>query len=114
MKQIFSSLLALFLVFILLGLVTTPRSAYAAVCTQTSFGWKPINDLGSGFYTDMKGVQLQGGFYGSGINTMPSLHRQAGATIVGALQPLNGGGVIDTVNGKIVMISKVSISFIKQ
>src|SRR3954470_13407882 len=66
-------------------------------CTQTSVGFTPINDLGTGTYNGWTG-----GLYPNGSNFIPAAHRSAGMTLSYQVQPLDSAGIIDPVNGKIV------------
>lgn len=70
------------------------------VCTQTSVGYPPINDLGSGTWNT-----FQGGLYPNGSNYIPSAHKNAGMQLVSQIQPLDANGNPDAVNGKIVLLS---------
>ncbi|MBC8146210.1 MAG: hypothetical protein H7X80_11550 [bacterium] len=60
----------------------------------------PLNDLGTGTY---KGHL--GGLYPGGVSTMPNTHRAAGMIIHQRVQPRDSAGRIDSVNGKIVLLS---------
>jgi hypothetical protein len=68
--------------------------------SQTSVGYPPINDLGTGTW---RGVQ--GGLYANGSNQRPTPHNLAGIAIARQIQPLNAAGMVDTANGKIVWLS---------
>lgn len=69
-------------------------------CSRASVGFKPINELQNGQY---KG--FQGGWYPNGQNTRPSAHDSAGRAFAQLIKPLNSTGVVDLVNGKIVLLS---------
>jgi hypothetical protein len=68
---------------------------------------QPLNDLGPEEYVRMDGTQtgFPGGLYPNGSNDRPSLHENAGVSIAKTIKPLDASGLLDPVNGKIVMIS---------
>ena len=70
------------------------------LCSQTSVGYQPINDLGTGTWRGM-----QGGLYANGSNQRPTAHNLAGIAIARQIQPINAAGMVDTANGKIVWLS---------
>jgi hypothetical protein len=85
----------------LLSIVLLPGSlAGQANCAQTSVGFVPIMDLGSGTYNGWTG-----GLYPDGSNTMPQAHLDAGLAIAGTVQPLDPSGLPDPGNGKTVWLS---------
>jgi len=59
-------------------------SLHAADCTQTSVGFTPLNDLGSGLYLG----QFPGGLYPAGLNQPPAAHAAEGASRAAAVEPL--------------------------
>lgn len=67
---------------------------------QTGTPGVPINDLGTGYY-----LGKQGGLYPGGSNVRPAQHDSDGVAIANAIQPLDANGNVDTVNGKIGMLS---------
>jgi hypothetical protein len=69
-------------------------------CSTTSVGRTPINDLGTGFYQG-----YQGGLYPNGRNQRPASHDSAGRALATLVQPRNSAGLIDLINGKIVLLS---------
>lgn len=72
-----------------------------ADCSFTSAGLTPLVDLGSEGYQG-----FSGGLYPAGQSVRPLALEQAAASIVANdIRPRNAAGEIDTVNGKIVMIS---------
>ena len=72
-----------------------------ADCALTSLGVTPLNDLGTGLY-----LGFAGGLYPNGSSTRPAAHETAGLDIAqNQIQPLDGSGSPDPVNGKIVLIS---------
>jgi hypothetical protein len=78
-----------------------PFSSFAQIeCENTSTGNIPLDDLGAGYF-----MGYQGGLYPGGVNTMPPAHQAAGISIAKSLKPLNEDGVIDPINGKIVMVA---------
>jgi hypothetical protein len=75
-------------------------SAYAD-CTTTNLGITPLNDLGFGIYK-----MAVGGLYPGGANSRPALHEVAGQRLArNQILPRNFNGVVDTNNGKIVLLS---------
>lgn len=100
MKQLYK------IVFVFLALsfstlvIPSPAATFASVCGQTSVGFVPLNDLGTGSY-----LGSQGGLYPNGSNMKPTAHAQAGLDIAQTIQPLNGTGQLDEANGRIVLLS---------
>ena len=76
------------------------NSGHAQVCSNSSVGLPPINDLGTDFYRTR-----QGGLYPLGQNTRPADHNNAGLSIAQTTVPLDTNGLPDNVNGKVVLIS---------
>ena len=74
--------------------------SFAQVCSNTSVGLPPLNDLGTGFYRG-----LQGGLYPGGENVRPQAHNAAGLAIAHQIRPLDVDGNPDDVQGKIVLLS---------
>ena len=92
-------LLAVAVAFGLPVLQGTP--AAAADCTRTNTGRVPLTDLGTGTY-----MGAPGGLYQAGSNTRPAAHDAAGVTLAtNAVQPRNAAGMVDPVNGRIVLAS---------
>jgi hypothetical protein len=71
-----------------------------ANCVQTSVGFTPINDLGTGTYLGM-----MGGLYPNGSNARPQSHQDAGLAFAQQVQPLDPLGTADPVDGKVVWLS---------
>jgi len=71
-----------------------------ADCSQTSVGFTPIMDLGTGTFNGW-----EGGLYANGSNALPQAHAAAGAAIANSVVPLDANGNPDPVNGKIVWLS---------
>jgi hypothetical protein len=69
-------------------------------CNQTTVGYPPINDLGTGSWNT-----FQGGLYPNGSNFIPVAHKNAGLLLASQIQPLDANGNPDAVNGKIVFLS---------
>jgi len=69
-------------------------------CSNTCVGLIPLLDLGSSTY-----LGFPGGLYPDGSNFRPATHNAAGVDIAAQIQPLNGSGIVDTVSGRIVMLS---------
>jgi hypothetical protein len=80
--------------------VAAALSARASDCSQTSVGFTPINDLGSGLYLG----QFQGGLYPGGANQAPEAHAAEGLARALSIQPLDADGQPDP-NGKYVLMS---------
>ncbi|TAL59771.1 MAG: T9SS type A sorting domain-containing protein [Bacteroidetes bacterium] len=70
------------------------------LCSQTSVGYPPINDLGAGTWNT-----FQGGLYPNGSNYIPAAHKNAGLQLASQIQPLDANGNPDAANGKIVFLS---------
>lgn len=60
----------------------------------------PLTDLGSRTYQG-----YTGGLYGAGLNTPPDSHAMAGRRMTERILPRNASGGVDTVNGRIVLLS---------
>ena len=71
-------------------------------CAQTSVGYIPINDLGTGISTQ---TGQMGGLYPNGSNYLPLVHKAAGLSFASQVQCLDANGNADAVNGKIVWMS---------
>lgn len=69
-------------------------------CSNTSVGYPPINDLGTGYWNG-----AQGGLYPNGSNFIPASHMNAGLNIANNIEPLDASGNIDAANGWIVWVS---------
>jgi len=69
-------------------------------CQNTSVGFPPLSDLGTGFWRGS-----QGGLYPNGSNFKPEAHNLAGLNIAQNIFPLDTAGNVDMVNGKIVWLS---------
>jgi hypothetical protein len=83
----------------LLACFAVSLPAFAQNCGNTSVGFPPINDLGTGTW---RGVQ--GGLYPNGSNQRPAVHNADGLTLAQQIVPLNAGGSADT-SGSIVWLS---------
>ncbi len=82
-------------------LTLLPVIAHAqADCSQTSTGYIPINDLGTGTFMGMTG-----GLYENGSNFRPPAHQAAGMAYAAQVQPLDAVGMPDPVNGKVAWLS---------
>ena len=88
--------------YFLVSLVTMlPILAIAqADCSQTSTGYIPINDLGTGTFMGMTG-----GLYDNGSNFRPPAHQAAGMAFAAQVHPLDAAGMADPDNGKVVWLS---------
>src|SRR5687768_15452471 len=87
-------------IFIFLSGCMFATHGFSQDCSDTSVGFPPINDLGTGFWRGS-----QGGLYSNGSNFRPLNHNQAGLNIANQIMPLDTSGTVDLVNGKIVWIS---------
>jgi len=89
---------------LLLPLASPPARARlvstAANCNNTSVGFVPLIDLGTGLYHG-----FEGGLYPGGSNRRPDAHTSAGLEIANAISPLDTLGVPDPAHGRIVLIS---------
>ncbi|MFQ5429939.1 MAG: dockerin type I domain-containing protein [Phycisphaerae bacterium] len=72
----------------------------ASICTNTSTGRVPINDLGAGLYLG----QFQGGLYPGGANAPPAAHDAEGLARALAVEPLSAAGNPDP-NGRYALLS---------
>ncbi|MBI3500510.1 MAG: T9SS type A sorting domain-containing protein [Bacteroidetes bacterium] len=90
--------------FVILFLLAA-KSFGQANCTAASTGFTPINDLGSGTFTNAWSVTWTGGLYPNGSNYLPATHKGAGTQIAQQVLPLNSSGNVDMTNGKIVWMS---------
>ena len=86
--------------YILLLISITIVHAHAQNCNNTSVGFPPIQDLGTGYWRGE-----QGGLYPNGSNFRPATHNAAGLNIAQNILPLDTNGNVDLVNGKIVWLS---------
>jgi hypothetical protein len=69
-------------------------------CANTSTGYVPINDLGTGYFQGS-----MGGLYPNGSNDVPPAHLNAGLNVASSIQPLDTNGNVDVTNGWIVWAS---------
>ncbi|MFO1010714.1 MAG: hypothetical protein U1F29_11685 [Planctomycetota bacterium] len=83
----------------LVVLASLAALAPAQVCSNTSVGFVPLNDLGAGFH-----VGYQGGLYPGGTNVRPSAHEAAGLIEASYIVPRDASGV-PSPTGKIVFAS---------
>lgn len=95
------------LIFALIFIVFI-QEATSQDCSQSSTGFPPINDLGTGIFRG-----LQGGLYPDGQNVPPNEHYNAGLDLANNIVPLDTNGQPDIVNGKIVFLS-IGMSNTKQ
>jgi hypothetical protein len=73
---------------------------FAQNCSNTSVGFPPIADLGTGYWRGS-----QGGHYPNGSNYRPAAHNAAGLNIAQNILPLDTAGNVDMINGKVVWLS---------
>ncbi len=86
--------------FIVLMVLLAATHAQSQNCSQTSVGFTPLTELGAGMYQN-----FPGGLYPQGNNIAPPVHRAAGLSLAAQILSRNSSGVMDTINGKIVMLS---------
>ena len=84
---------------LLLALFATPAIAAGQVCSNTSVGRTPLNDLGTGIYSG-----FQGGLYPGGTNVRPAAHEAAGLAQAALVVPRDASGA-PSPSGKIVFAS---------
>ncbi|MBV6523040.1 MAG: hypothetical protein MNPFHGCM_03207 [Gemmatimonadaceae bacterium] len=83
------------------ALPADPGQILAPACTRTSIaGVTAIPSLGTSTY-----LGSQGGNYPGGSNVMPPAHVALGYRMAAEVQPRDGNGNVDLVNGKIVQVS---------
>jgi hypothetical protein len=73
--------------------------AIAQNCGNTSVGFVPLNDLGTGTYQG-----FPGGLYGNGLNAPPAAHLASGQQRLSTVVPRDAAGAPAT-NGRIVLLS---------
>ncbi len=83
--------------FLIIGIVFSQPN-----CVQTSVGYIPIIDLGTGISPQ---TGKMGGLYPNGHNFPPPVHRAAGLSFTSQVQCLDKNGNADAVNGRIVWMS---------
>jgi hypothetical protein len=76
------------------------QNGYSQNCQNTSVGFTPINDLGTGYYRN-----FQGGLYPGGVNTISGVHENDGLNFAQQIVPLDTAGNYNPVTGKIVLLS---------
>lgn len=74
-------------------------AAAAQNCQNTSVGFLPINDLGTGMYQG-----LQGGLYPGGVNALPPAHLALGLAQAAQVVPRDASGT-PAAGGRIVLLS---------
>lgn len=77
-----------------------PQNIYSQNCSNTSVGFTPINDLGTGYFRN-----FQGGLYPNGFNNRPEIHDDDGLDLAAKIVPLDTAGDYNPVIGKIVLLS---------
>ncbi len=100
MKQLYKIVLVFLALSFFTLTIPRPASTFASNCGVTAVNFTPLNDLGTGSY-----LGSQGGLYPNGSNEKPAAHLQAGLAIAQNIQPLNGTGQVDVMNGRIVLLS---------
>lgn len=73
--------------------------AIAPNCSNTSVGFEPLTELGTGTYNG-----AQGGLYPGGSNSLPDGHRNEGIARAEGIEPLNSSGNPSS-TGKYVLLS---------
>lgn len=81
-----------------LGLAAT--SALSQNCSQVTVGFTPLTELGAGIYKN-----YAGGLYPQGSNLIPPAHLATGLSLARQILPRNSSGTVDSINGKIVLLS---------
>jgi hypothetical protein len=74
--------------------------AAAQNCNAPSTGFPNLKDLGTGTWRGYRG-----GLYPNGSNVLPPAHFAAGLALAQNMMPLDTGGNLDAVNGKVVWLS---------
>lgn len=69
-------------------------------CSHTSTGFVPLTDLGIEMYRG-----FVGGLYQAGSNEIPSDHLEAGLLLARQVEPVDGSGQRDVLNGKYVFLA---------
>src|SRR6185436_16345948 len=88
------------LLFPLFFLLTNQNYCVAQpICSDTSVGFIPINDLGVNYWNG-----YQGGLYPSGSNYRPAAHNTDGLNLAAQVVPLDSNGNSNS-NGRIVWLS---------
>jgi len=82
----------------LFGLAAT--CALSQNCSQTTVGLTPLTESGAGVYKN-----YSGGLYPQGSNLAPPAHLAAGLAFATQIMPRNSSGAVDSINGKIVLLS---------
>ncbi len=75
------------LLFTITCLAVAHSLAAQANCSNTSVGFTPINDLGTGTFNN-----YQGSLYPNGSNYMPTQHKTDGMLLANQVQPLDANG----------------------
>ncbi|MBK8552544.1 MAG: hypothetical protein IPL53_16340 [Ignavibacteria bacterium] len=88
------------ILFFLIFSLFISQNSFSQLCSLTSVGFTPINDLGAEYFRG-----YQGGLYPSGSNIRPFIHNNDGINIANNILPLDTAGNFDPVNGKIVLLS---------
>jgi hypothetical protein len=88
------------LLLLLLWCCITALQTKAQNCANTSVGYPPIMDLGTGYWEG-----AMGGLYPNGSNYRPLFHNQQGLLLASQIQPLDASGNVDLTNGKIIWLS---------
>lgn len=86
--------------FLVLMAVLAAARAYGQNCAKTSVGFTPLSELGTGIYKN-----FSGGLYPQGSNFPPPAHLAAGLSLAAQIIPRNAAGTVDTLSGKIVLLS---------
>jgi len=86
--------------FFLLTVLLAATPAPSQNCSQTSVGFMPLTELGAGNYQN-----FSGGLYPQNGNLPPTVHLAAGLSLAAQILPRNSAGAVDTLSGKIVLLS---------
>ena len=94
------------IIFFSLFIIIFPLLSFSQPdCSATSTGFTPINDLGTGTFTNAWGETWTGGLYPGGSNDLPAAHKAAGLQLATEIAPRDSSGNPDKINGKIVWLS---------
>lgn len=89
---------------LILFLTLLTHNVYSQNCTAPTTGLVPINDLGTGTFTNAASQVWTGGLYLGGSNYMPYPHKAAGIQQSIQIAPRDTSGGVNQ-NGKIVWLS---------
>ncbi|MDQ3021650.1 MAG: hypothetical protein M3R36_13935 [Bacteroidota bacterium] len=101
MKKVTNSFLLSIIYLTIINLfIIFPQNIFSQNCSNTSVGFTPINDLGTGFFRS-----FQGGLYPNGLSVRPDDHDDGGLDLASKIVPLDTAGNYNPTTGKIVLLS---------